>query len=56
MQRTAPPWQRASIARDRVAAVEYALLVALTAFAIVGGIHLLGPSLRLAFDEAPASI
>lgn len=37
-------------------AVEYALMVALIALVIFGGVYLLGPNLDLIFDEAAASL
>ena len=43
--------------QDRGAtAVEYALMVALIALVIFGGVYLLGPNLDLIFDEAAASL
>ncbi|GGB84923.1 hypothetical protein N798_12685 [Knoellia flava TL1] len=41
---------------DGATAVEYALMVALIALVIFGGVFLLGPNLDLIFDEAAASL
>lgn len=55
--RLAPAWWRANLTRESGAtAVEYALMVALIALVIFGGVYLLGPNLRQIFDEAAASI
>ena len=51
-----PRWRAVVDGELGATAVEYALMVALIALAIFGGVYLLGPNLEVIFDEAAASL